>query len=345
MKLKKCYLGIIATVLLFASCTDNSENDDVNEIPLGVYDNGVFIVNEGNFMTPNASVSYISNDLETFQNEIFKLVNTPIVLGDVAQSMCFSDDKAFIVVNNSNEVEVVNRYTFKSIKTITEKLENPRYSVVLNGKLYVTNAISNAVTVYDATNYTYLASIAINKTSERIVAANGKLYVMNGAYGSGNEVSVINPASNNSLTTISVAEGINSIEEKNGNIYVLCGNTNNSKLFKINTLTDTATAIESTTLKGALNMDIDGDKIYYTQNNGVYVMDLTATHFSETPLFSVADNSWSTFYGFGVVDSKIYAGNANGFTSEGVLTIYSNTGTLLKTKTVGVGPNGFYSNN
>lgn len=343
MKFKNLYLGIIASAFLFASCSDNDNAD--NDVSLGVYDNGVFIVNEGNFSSANASLSYISNDLTTLQNDIFKIVNIPATLGDVAQSMSFSSDKAFIVVNNSNEVKVVNRYTLKSIGIITEKIENPRYSVVLKDRLYVTNAVSKAVTVYNTTTNAYVASITIGKTVEKIVTANGKLYVMNGAYGSGNQITVINPVTNTVSATITVENGINSIEEKNGSVYALCGNTTNSKLFKINTTSDTATAIVSTTLKGALNMDIDGNKIYYTKGTGVYAMDLTATTFSETPLFSVTDNSWSTFYGFGVIDGKIYSGDANAFTKDGTVTVYSSTGTVLKTVTVGVGPNGFYSNN
>ncbi|RUT68910.1 hypothetical protein D0817_18575 [Flavobacterium cupreum] len=344
MKLKNLYLGIIASAFLFASCSSDDDTPEV-EVPLGAYENGVFILNEGNFGNPNASVSYVSNDLTTFQNDIFKLVNPSIVLGDVAQSMTFSGDKAFIVVNNSNEVEVVNRYTFKSLATITAKLENPRYSVVLNDKLYVTNAISNAVTVYDAKTYAFIISIPLNKTAEKIIAANGKLYVTNGSFGSGNEVTVINTATNTVSKTIPVEDGVNSIEEKNGNVYVLCGNKTKSKLFKINTSTDVATSFESTTLTNALNMDIEGDKIYYTKGTGVYAINLAATGFSDTALFSVKDNSWSTFYGFGVIDGKIYSGDANAFTSDGTVTVYSSTGAVLKTLTVGVGPNGFYSNN
>lgn len=343
MKLKNLYLGIIASAFLFASCS--SDNDENNDVALGAYDNGVLIVNEGGWKDVNASVSFISNDLATFQNDIFKLVNTPAKLGDVAQSLTFSNEKAFIVLNNSNEVKVVNRYTFKSLGTITEKLENPRYSVVFNDKLYVTNAISKAVTVYDAKTYAYLASIPLNKTAERIVAANAKLYVTNAAYGSGSEVTVINPSNNSVSKTLTLEDGINSIEEKNGIVYVFVGNENKSKLFKIKASDDTVTSIESTTIKNALNMDIDGDKIYYTQGNGVYVMNLTATAFPDKTIFTVNDNSWSTFYGFGAIDGKIYSGDANAFTADGTVTVYSATGTALKTLTVGIGPNGFYSNN
>lgn len=343
MKLKNLYLGIIASAFLFASCSNDDDNTPI-DLPLGDYENGILVLNEGNFGTPNASVSFISNDLTTFQNDLFTLLNPSKTLGDVAQSMSFADEKAFIVINNSNEIEVVNRYTFESLGTITEKVEKPRYSTVLNGKLYVTNSSSKAVTVYDAKSYAYLASIPVGKTVEKIISENGKLYIANGAYGTGDNVTVIDPVTNTISKTILVEKGVNSIEAKNGNVYVLCGNTNNSKLFKIDSKSDTATSIESTTLKNALNMDIDGNIIYYTKGTGVYAMDLNATSFTETPLFSVSDNSFSTFYGFGVIDNKIYSADANGFTADGIVTVYSATGTVLKTVNVGMGPNGFYAN-
>ena len=343
MKLKNVFLGIFASTLLLASCS----NDDAVEkdVPLGTYDNGVLVLNEGNFGTPNASVTYISNDFNVLTQNIFGIENNDKKLGDVAQSLSFSEDKAFIVMNNSNVVEVVNRYTFKSLGTITENLKNPRYSVVLNGKLYVTNASTKAVTVYDAKTFTHLQTITIGKTTEKIITANGKLYITNGAYGSGNTVTVVNPQSNNAMRIITVENGVNSIEEKNGFVYALCGNSDRSKLFKIDTKTDTATSFESTVIKKALNMDIDGDRIYYTQGAGVYAMALNATTFSETPLFSVIDNSWSTFYGFNVIDGKIYSADANGFTAAGIVKIFSATGTELKTVSVGMGPNSFYANN
>ena len=342
MKFKNVFLGIFASALLLASCSNDDATD--NNVPLGAYDNGVLVLNEGNFGTPNASVSYISNDF-TVVNNIFGIENSDKKLGDVAQSLSFSDDKAFIVLNNSNVVEVVNRYTFKSIATITDQLKNPRYSVVLNNKLYVTNAKTKAVTVYDAKTYSYLETIVINKTSEKIITANGKLYVTNGAFGSGSNVTVINPSSNNAMSTIIVENGVNSIEEKSGFVYVLCGNSTKSKLFKINTTTDTATSIESTTFTKALNMDIEGDKIYYTKGTGIYAMALNATTFNETPLFSVVDNNFSTLYGFSVIGNKIYTADANGFTAAGTAKVFSNTGTELKSVTVGLGPNSFYANN
>lgn len=74
-------------------------------------------------------------------------------------------------------------------------------------------------------------------------------------------------------------------------------------------------------------------------------MGLNATTFSETPLFSVADNSWSIRMVLVLLTESIYSADANGFTAAGIVKIFSGTGTELKTVSVGMGPNGFYANN
>ena len=49
-------------------------------------------------------------------------------LGDVAQSMVIQSDRAYVVVNNSNKVEVVSLPHFKSVASIGG-LKLPRYFV------------------------------------------------------------------------------------------------------------------------------------------------------------------------------------------------------------------------
>jgi hypothetical protein len=44
----------------------------------------------------------------------------------------FSDDRAFLLLNNSNKVQVVNRYNFKKTGEITAQLDNPRYMTISN---------------------------------------------------------------------------------------------------------------------------------------------------------------------------------------------------------------------
>lgn len=342
MNFKKIYLGLGIAALFFASCTTE---DEVQALPsLGTYDKGVLVVNEGNFGEPNGSISFLSNDFNTFQNDIYATENSGEALGDVAQSMSFNGDKAFIVVNNSNEIKVVNRYSFKKVATITEGLNKPRYSVSSNGKLFVTNSGNKSVSVYSLDTYALLATINIDKTVERIVAANNKIYVQNGAFGTGNEVTMISAADNSILSTFEVGQGVNSMEEKNGILYVLCGNNEGSSLYRINTTTDTKSVMQTQTLKNAKNLDVDGDNMWFTVGTGVYAMPIVGSNFNTLPLFSVADNDFSTFYGFAVINGYVLSADANGFTQNGILKIYTAAGLVLKTYNTKIGPNGFFLN-
>ena len=103
------YILFFAT-LFFVSCTDDSEvvpNDNATENTIGSFSSGIFVVNEGNFGAADGSISFIDSE-GIVQNDVFSENNALLPLGDVVQSMYLRDTLAFILVNNSNKVEVVD---------------------------------------------------------------------------------------------------------------------------------------------------------------------------------------------------------------------------------------------
>jgi len=96
----------------------NVSCDDENPKPTGEYTDGIFITNEGNFSAGNGSVSFYSNKKDSVYNNIFSLINDR-PLGSVVQSLTVFDDNAYIVVNASNKIEVVESVSFKEKVTIT----------------------------------------------------------------------------------------------------------------------------------------------------------------------------------------------------------------------------------
>ena len=104
--IKNNFLIILLSVLVLASC----QNDSIRpNVPIGLYENGYFVTNEGNFGTGNGSLSFI-DDRGSVSNNIFAQTNS-FSLGDVVQSMEIINGKAFIVVNNSSKIEVANIIT------------------------------------------------------------------------------------------------------------------------------------------------------------------------------------------------------------------------------------------
>lgn len=103
------------------------------------FNDGVFILNEGGAGSNNASVSFLSNT-GNLQNNIYATVNPTVgALGDTAQNMAIHGDYAYIVLNISNTIKIVNSQTFQHVATINTGLNNPRYMTFSNGKAYVTN--------------------------------------------------------------------------------------------------------------------------------------------------------------------------------------------------------------
>lgn len=354
MKISNLFLVTLVSLPLFFSCS-NDEDVAVAPIP-GAYENGFLVLNEGNATT--GSVTFVSNDLNTVQQDIYTAVNPGDGIGGYVQSIFFDGDKAFII-SGSNKITVVNRYTFKLIAKIETGLAKPRYGVVLNGKAYVTNAntfapwgapandIGNTddfVAVINLANYTVENTIPLGTFGEKITAVNGKIYVANGAFGDGNTMKVINATTNAITSTLTFGNSPNSIFEKNGSLYVLCSNFSaNSELVKIDATTDVIsnTIVFDATLGNAQNLSFDSNKYYFSIDSKIYDEDLTATTISTTPLFT---STAAYLYGMTAKNSKIFVADSPNFTENGKAFIYSSTGTLQKEVAVGLGPNGFYFN-
>lgn len=356
MKLNKLILSAFAGALFLTSCS--SDDDAINEpAPTGDYVNGMFIVNEANYGAGNSTISFYSEE-GVLSNGIFAGVNG-FDLGDTAQGMGFNDDLAYVILNYSNKIEVVNRYTFESVATINAGLDNPRYIAFENGKGYVTNwadptdTTDDYVAVVDLSTNTVISTIAVAEGPENIIEENDMIYVAHeGGYGYGNTITVINPNTDAVSTTITVGDVPNAMDEENGKLYVICGGvpswggTETSGELNIINLADNT--VETTyTFSGMVhpaNASIENGVLYYTIDADVYGMDLTATTLPETPIFSVTEQGAYGIYGFKAENNKIYVGDAVDYSSAGNVYIYSLTGELQQTLSVGISPNGFYFN-
>ena len=318
------------------------------------YTDGVFVLNEGGAGSGNATVSFMKNNVVT--NNIFGLVNPNLPgLGDTGQSISFNGDYAFIVLNISNTIKVVNRSTFAYITTISTGLNNPRYMAFANGKGFVTNWGSGPdafLAVIDLENMTVESSIPLAAGIERILYANDKLYVAHqGGFGVGNTISIVNPVTETLEQTITVGDVPNSMLVTNNFMYVLCSgkpswypDETDGKLIKIDLATNTVVStldfpgMHPNNLEG----NADNTSIYYTVDENVYTTTFDSTVLPATSLFSLTAQGVYGIYGMDLIDDKLYIADAGNYSSPGNVYVVSTTGTLLNTYVVGVIPNSFY---
>lgn len=336
-------LGLLGAFLL-NSCSKDDDEIITEPVLQGDYVNGIFVLNEGG----TGSVTFISEDLQTVEQEIYAAVNEGDDIGQYAQSMFFSEELAFIISGGSNLITVVDRFTFELIGKVDSGLEGPRYGVAVDGKAYVTNQAGwetdqdDYIAVIDIETLTVEETVIVNAVAEYILEGSGLLYIQNAAFGSGNQISVFNPSNNTIEETLTVGDGLNSIDIEDNTLYALSSGT----LEMINLTThETTTEIESDGFSMAQNLDVENGIIYYTIENGVYSMGAGATEPASDPFIEYdSDSPYGVMYGFEVEDDRVFIGDGGDFSSNSFVEIYSTTGDFLEKIQVGIAPNGFYFN-
>ena len=164
---------LIAGVLFFQSC--DSDDDGAAE-----YDEGVLIVNEGGFGAGNGTVTHIDDESGKVTQNIFKASEG--FAGDVLQSLTVKNEKAYLVLNGDNKIEVADESSFRGQGTITAPaLDKPRYIEVIGDKAFISvwgpydenfSLIDSYVLVVDAQTLQAIDTIDTHEGVENLLFAN-----------------------------------------------------------------------------------------------------------------------------------------------------------------------------
>jgi YVTN family beta-propeller protein len=321
------------------------------------YGDGVFITNEGAFGNNNGSISFYRYKTDLVVNNVFNTINGR-ALGDVVQSMKLHNDRAYIVVNNSNKIEVTNRYSQKELGVI-EGISSPRYFEANENKGYVSCWGDNSVKIIDLSTLKVTKSINVGSGPERLAISGGKLFVANsGGYSNDSTISVIDLETEKVTSTISVKYNPKSVVADNkGNVWALAHG-------KVIYNSDWSQIIEETPsivyqIKVSDNSVVAKETLFDNQhpsvlainNNasilfigggfgfgGVYKLNTDEVGGSSSAIKIIDDYA----YGFAYDKSSevLFVGIAPDFTSAGKINRYSETGGHLGEYQVGIGPNG-----
>ena len=337
----------------FASFLASCSKDDNNTPTAAGTGQYAFVLNEGNFTNGTGSVSRVNkNDLKD-NIDAFASANGGAVLGSVVQSMTVVDTKGYVVVNNSNKIEVVSLPDFKSTATING-LNQPRYltrSGATASKAYVTEWLggpypapytAGRVSIIDLSTNKVISTVPVGTNPERMALVGGNLYVANS---SSSFLTVINDASGAAAGTITLpTPASNVVVDKNNTLWVLCGSDYASQPAKLLHFSAGATPNVQQTLAlpevnsggGGLRISPDGQQLYYSYRNAEYRMNITDASLPTTPLIR------HNFYGFDIdpATGLLYGTDALNYSNPGRLLRYQPNGTKLDSAIVQVSPNG-----
>lgn len=349
--MKNYFCLFAAFALFFTSCSSDDDNTVLEPIPAD-YQRGVLITNEGPFNNGSGTISFVSEDFATVENQVYKNVNGSD-LGNIVESMGFAGDDAYIVVSNSKKIMITDRYTFRKKDSIVAGLENPRHFISSdNGKGYVTDwgdpneNSDDYVAVIDLETNAITSTISVPFGPEKLVGHGNKIYVAHqGGYGYNNLITVISGSS--IVNTITVGDVPNSMAVVGDHLYVLgggnpdySGNETSGSITRIDLATDQV--VDTFTFgnnEHPTELTVDGNKIYYNLDGTVYKTDINAVALPGTPIIE------GMFYAMETRNGLLYATDAGDFTSRGSLYVYDlSTNEKIQDFKVGVIPGGIYFN-
>jgi len=341
---------LLGAAIQFTACDD----DDSPAKPKQRYDltQGMVIVNEGSFGKNEASISLYYTNGDSLANDVYYKVNKE-ELGDVLQSIAVADTSAYLVLNGSNKIVAVSKYSCKKYAMIP--VEGPRYMVV-NGKTgYVSAWKNDEIAIVNLKENKVTGSIKVGSDPEGMVIYNNKLYVANsaGSGGKNNTISVINLSNNTIERTINVADSPKAfVVDKTGVVWVVCAgytdwtnsaNSTKGAICKINPFNYEVTKIN---IEGfnpdRLQISSTKDKLYYIGSYGapgIFQMDIAAAAAPTKPFIS------GDFYGLAINPSngEIMAMTAPYTSLTHKMIRYNSTnGEKIKEYNVGIYPNGGY---
>jgi len=321
---------------------------------------GVYIVNEGNFMFGNSSLSFYDPETKRLVNQVFQARNG-VPLGDVAQSMTIWNNLGFVVVNNSGKIYIIDSRTAEFKGSITG-LSSPRYIHIINSqKAYVTDLFARKITIINPTTFRKTGSILVNNsTSEFSQHATEQMIqyknlVFTNCWSYDNKILVIDTNTDQLVDSIEVFKQPNSLVIDNDNkIWVLTDGGFESSaygyerpgLLKI----DAETREIERTFRFALGehplslcLNSGKDSLLFL-NRHVWKMAVTDKKLPEQAfILSAYTNLYGGFYSLAIdpSNSEIYVGDAIDHAQNGIVHRYSPSGELIDEFKVGITPGGF----
>lgn len=298
---------------------------------------GAFVLCEGIWMQGNSSLSRISSDDMTIENNFYAAVNGD-GLGDVANDIVISGDTAFIVVSSSKLLEIISVSSGKHLGSISfEGKRLPRkISIYDDGTAFVTDLYDNSISKININTYGIVKDqIPVGPAPEGILCHNGKIYVANSGYGDylahlpdAGTIYVLNGENFELLGKIYSLPNINELimNKANNRIYASCYPLPSQKdtpgiIAEISPETLSQTRSWSIDNR-SLTLNATGDSLFFINPDGVYAIDLSRKN--PHPGLIVTNNDPNEHWRSLAYESstgRIWIGNARNYQTAGQLII------------------------
>lgn len=310
----------------------------------------VYVLNEGNFGQIEARLSVYDIIRDTVYRDVFEGANGGQHLGSVGDDMKFLNGKAYILMSGSENLNVVSITDNILLQSVSFPGNSPHDLIIdsLHNRIFITRLFKNSLYVLDLSTLAIIDSVGVGSNPQGMVISGNDLFVCNSGYGSDSTISIVDVVSDTVKATIRVGFGPAGIAiAPDGKIWISCtGNAFGSPPShgRVYVLNSSSYAIEDSivfteNLWGNITMSSDGfANIIGTTSGSFYGGPI---HRINTATKAVTLNFISgTYYSAAVygVTEDIYVADVKNFSTDGVINVYSRTGSAKRSFTVQKGP-------
>lgn len=248
---------------------------------------GFYLLNEGNMGSNKSTLDYYDYATGEYHRNIYGDANpgVPKELGDVGNDIKIYGSKLYAVINCSNKVEVMDKFT--AVRTGQIDIPNCRYIRFHGGYAYVTSYAGPVEVKPDYRQTGYVAKVdtatlevvdrcLVGFQPDELEIAGNKIYVANsGGYmkpNYENTVSVIDIPSFTETRRIEVARNLHRLRaDRHGNLWVTSRGdyyTQPSRLYRIDMAAD---RLADSLDIAVSNFHLDGDSLYLYSAEWSYI--------------------------------------------------------------------------
>jgi len=339
------YYYLLSLILFLASC---KKEEKKNNLPIN--EKGFFIVNEGNYTWGNSSLSFYNETNKTLTNQLFFKKND-VPLGDVATSMLIIENNAFITINNSGRIYVVDAKSCEYKGKISE-LVSPRHLLqVSSNEVWVSDLYSTEIIFFNPHSFEKIGYLDIGFTSESLLNNDNEVWLSSWSHN--NKIIIVDKNSKNIIHTIVTRNQPKKMtEDKNGKIWVLCdggyyGSPTGHEEPSFQIIDKITKNIEKTIIfpnknNALVDMTFNKtlDSIFFIHNH-IYAMGITDSLLPSQPLIFAEQRN---FYCISITpnNNQLVISDAKNWASDGDILIYNTNGNLVNTFKVGINPGYIY---
>ncbi len=312
----------------------------------------LFVGNQGNFSDANGTVTAI--DANTLEVTLDAIPN----LNTLVQSIALHRGTGYVVANTSDRIDLFDLETRERTGQITG-VPSPRYvQVVGSDKAYVSNLFDGTVTIIRLSDASVQGTIPVGDNPEALAVAGGRVYVANHGFGAGTTLTVIDPARDTVVDTVTPGcDGPRMLEgDLEGDLWVMCtGNTvynddfteiisqSNGKVVVLAGATGEVVASFDATSQ--LGSGIGGQDAYYDpvsrrffviEGMSLLVFDTASNTALEGVVIPGTEPLGAVAYDD--VTSRFFLGRLNGFTEAGFISVHDTQGREVGRAAVGIAP-------